>query len=347
MANNTPTMDTIAELTSVSKTTVHNALHNKKGVSAATRSKILQTAACLGYRPNLLARGLRLQHSHTIGLVLAGLNSEFFARVLAATEKAAIAADYHILPVSSDCLPDREREMVELLLCKAVDGIIVQPMHSEENREYYCQLASIGVNNVVFVDCHVHNVKVDMVSNDHRKGGYLAGRRLVEVGRKNIVFLTGLSLYRFNSSIQARLAGCNQALEQAGVPPATVVGPNVPDVIPQERFAYHAMRDYLEGGGQLDGLFACNDSLAYAAIKAMSEFGLQVPEDVSVVGHEDYSLSPYFYPPLTTIRQPMESIGQEAVRLIRYRVEKGHDSLPAQRVLLPPSLIVRQSCGGA
>lgn len=340
-------MEEIAQKLGVSKTTVHYALRNKGRVSDATRQRVLEIAAQLGYRPNLVARSLRAQNTDTLGVVVTSLTSSFHAHVLEGIESIAQQHKHTILLSCSYGIPQKERDLVEVLLEKAVDGLIIAPADPEENCTYYKRLMDEGIH-LVFVDRQVPGVNVDMVSTDNIMGGYLAAQHLVKLGRKKIVFVTTTSRSRRSTSVQGRLLGCNRALQEAGLEPATVIGPGELDTISEEQFAYNSMLHFLASGkNQFDGVFATHDGLAYGAIEALIESGKRVPEDVSVVGFDDQDPSAYYHPPLTTIRQPMREIGNEAARLLFRRFKEAETSLPRQQVSLEPNLIVRRSCGMA
>lgn len=339
-------METIAQKLGVSRTTVHRALTNTGGISAGTRRRVSQMAEELGYRPNLLARGLRLQCSGFIGVVVTVLTSSFYAHVLEGIESTVRQKGGSLLLACSYARPDAERELVELFLEKAIDGLIVLPSDPEANRDYFSGLAAEGIP-LVFVDRLMPGVDVDSVATDNLLGGYLAGCHLVQLGRKKIAFVATVSQERRTTSVQARLNGCNRALEESGREPATVLGPKVRDMLPEQRFAYEAVSEYLGSGGELDGVFAAHDGLAAGAMEALKEAGRQVPEEVAVVGFDDQDISAYLQPPLTTIRQPMRQIGEEACQLLFRRLAEDDGSPPRQRVSLKPTLIVRESCGGA
>jgi LacI family transcriptional regulator len=234
---------------------------------------------------------------------------------------------------------------VDLLLDKGVDGLIVAPADPEENRDHYLGLIDDGVS-LVFVDRSVPGLNVDSVSTDNILGGYLATRHLIEIGRKKVAFLTTNSRDRRSTSVQARLAGCQRALQEAGVELVATLGPNVSDSKPEEQFGFDAVKARLQASGrEFNALFAVHDGLAYGAVEALNEHGLSVPKDVSVVGYDDQDPSAYYHPPLTTIRQPMRQIGEEAARLL-FRRLRTKSQLPRQRVSLEPSLVVRQSTLG-
>jgi DNA-binding LacI/PurR family transcriptional regulator len=135
-------------------------------------------------------------------------------------------------------------------------------------------------------------------------------------------------------------------LREAGLGPATVLGTDSPDFAVHEQYGYDVMRDYLKhAAGRFDSVCAAHDGLAYGVIRALAEAGFRVPKDVAVVGFDDQDPSAYFQPPLTTVRQPMREIGMEAARLLFRRLSEPNMAATRQRIVLEPTLIVRESSG--
>lgn len=335
-------MSAIARRLGVSKTTVHYALRDTGRVSESVRKRILELVKEVGYRPNGLARGLRLRRTNTLGVVLGGLTSTFHAHVLEGIDALAQQQEYTMLLSCSNGLPDKEQRLIETLLEKGVDGLIVAPADPEANREYYQSLFSQGIR-LVFVDRDVPGLNIDVVSTDNQIGGYLVTRHLIEIGRKTLLFVTTTSRDRRSTSVCERFAGAERALHEAGLPPAVVVGPGCPDALVDEEFAYYAMRHHLKKRSKCDAVFAVHDGLAYGVIRALVEARLSVPGDVAVAGFDDQDPSAYFQPPLTTVRQPMNQIGVEAARLLFRRLTDKQTHWIKQRIALEPTLIVRRS----
>jgi LacI family transcriptional regulator len=335
-------MDAIARSIGVSKTTVHYALHNTGRISRPLRKRILDLATKLNYRPNLLARSLRSRRTATIGVVTVYLSSTYHAKVVEGIEDAARCAGRSILLACSYADPERERNAVQLLIDKGVDGLIVAPAASEANAEYYRQLVADGIA-IVFVDRRIPKLKVASVATDNVTAAHMVGEHLLRLGRRRFgIMLPALHGER-PTSVTGRVEGFNRALREAGIPPATEMGPETLDNTSEG--AYHAMQRVLaDKGAEFDAVFATNDVLAFGSIRALVERGLSVPGDIAVVGVDDHESAAFFQPALTTIRQPMREIGVEATRLLLRQIEEPESALP-QQILLEPTLIVRRSCG--
>ncbi len=339
-------MDMIAQLSGVSKTTVHRALHNTGRISPQTRQHILDVAEQLGYRPNRLARSLRAHQTATLGVIVTNISGSFYAYIVESIERAAQQNRYSILLACSYRDPDREHDLVELLLEKQVDGLILSTADPHANSDYYTLLLQQGVR-LVCIDRSLSGVEVDEVCTNHHRGGSLATHHLLSAGRRRIAFAAARPLKMSYSSSQSQLQGYEQALRETGAQQPIVLGQDMEDTPLLQEFGYRSILTYWRAGGRVDGVVATNDEIAYGIIHGLTEMGLQVPHDVGVVGFDDLDMSAYVHPPLTTIRQPMQQIGTEAVRLLLNQLKGTEHASIKQHVLLEPQLIVRQSCGAA
>ncbi len=336
----------IARELGVSTTTVHRALHHGAGVSERTRQQVLETAARLGYRPNRVAQGLRSRRTFSLGVVLTGISSSYYARILEGIEQAGAEQGYSILLASSQDDPAKEREHIELLLEKRVDGFIIAPADPSANRAYYEQLIAEEAH-VVFVGRHVPGVPISSVETDNVLGGYLAGRHLQQLGRRRVAVVTTIAPKRQYTYVSERMQGCARALAEAGAPSPVIIGEDNTEAMPLPEFAYLTTSQYVQKGGMMDGVFALNDDLAYGVISALVDLGLRVPEDVAVVGFNDESMSAFFRPSVTTVRSPLRQLGAEAVRLLIDQVLSASRAEPVRRILLEPALVIRHSCSGS
>jgi len=337
-------LEAIAKHLGVSKTTVHYALTNKGRVSQAVRERVLSAAAKMGYRPNLLARSLRTRQTHTIGVVLSSLTSSFHAHLLETIDQAAQENEYSILFACSYRDIAKELALVETLLHKGVDGLIVAPLGKEQERNHYHLLLESGAA-IVFVDRDIANSRVDSVAVDNFLGGRLAGDHLIQSKRRRLAFVTMMHGGQQSVTLLDRMSGFNYALQSAGLDSAAVLSADSQDQLTGESFGFHAVASAIRSKRfNFDGIFAANDNLAYGAIKALSEAGLRVPKNVAVVGFDDQDSSAFVSPPLTTVRQPVQSVGACAVDLIlkRIRTNQSIEREP-QRIKIEPVLVKRQS----
>lgn len=338
-------MDTIARQVGVSKTTVYRALHNTGRIHPLTREKILETARRLGYRPNLVARSLRTQRTATIGVVTVGLTGWFYAHILEGIDRVAYPKEHGVLVARSDGFPERERRVIEMLVDKRVDGLIVAPADPIENNDLFQQLIEMQIP-LMFIDRYAQGLPVSFVGTNNEEGGYIATKHLLNCGRRRIAFLSTASRERRATSVVQRFNGYLRALREVEGTEPLEIGPGTPDTLPEEQYAYNALTQFLEQGGTLDGVFAVNDDIAYGAMRAIQTHGLRIPQDVSVVGFDNQDTSAYVSPLLTTVAQPMTEIGEQAAQLLFEQIEQKGD-VPAKHVLLTPTLVIRESCGAS
>lgn len=336
-----PTSRDIAHEAGVSQSTVSRALRNSPLVRPETRQKIVDIAAQLNYRVDKHAAGLRSRRSRTIALLLfedptsddSQINP-FFLSMLGNITRAAASHDYDVL-VSFQQLSDHWHARYEA--SHRADGIILLG---------YGDYVSYGEKLQALADANAHFIiwgpMVDELPGhslacDNIGGAERATSHLIRLGRRKIAFLGGASEHC--PEFEQRHRGYRQALEAAGLqadPRLRVDADN------QENSGSLAATSLLESGRSFDGIFAASDLIAIGAMRCLQESGLRVPGDVGVVGFDDIPAASYVTPGLTTVHQDTVRAGELLVaNLIR--------SIAGEQVessLLPPKLVVRQSCGG-
>ncbi len=329
-----PTQYDVARLAGVSQVAVSKVLNNSPSIylPEETRRRILRAMDTVGYKPNVLARSLRMGKTHTLGLILPDSSNPFFAEIGKHIEARAFSLGYSLIICNTEGDPAREQFYSEVLYCKQVDGIIF--VSSGNQPDCLRSLLDYGLPLVV-VDRELPGCVVDVVMLDNFQGGYLAAQHLISLGHRKIACITGPS--NVNPSSE-RVSGFKTALEENGI------GFN------HGRLRQADLR--MESGWRLaydlfnqpdppTAIFACNDLMALGVLRAAAESGLRVPHDLSVVGFDNIALSSYTTPPLTTIAQPTDQISMRTIDLLMERI-KSKEKDPA-RELLPAALIVRAS----
>jgi len=335
----TPTMKRIAGQLGVSITTVSKVLNNHADISEATRARVLAKVKELGYQPNAVARSLTLRSTRTIGIVIPDLMHSFFVEIIAGLEKVASARGYGLLLCSSNEDARKERQELELLRQRQVDAIVLASANAEGNTDVLQRLSAIGIG-VVMIDRDDHpDVRCDRVLTDDLEVGRLATAHLAAQGRTAIAHIAGPPIVHAKRRADGYLA----ALRDAGIParPEWNVRAGFKD-----SDGYRAMKKLLTLRPKIDAVFAANDPAAIGAMKAIWEAGLRVPEDIAVVGAGDITFGDLLRVPLTTVSWSREEQGQQAAELILNRI--GPKPGPKfRRVIIPPMLVVRKSCGAA
>ena len=269
----------IAQMAGVSTTTVHDALYGRGRVNPGTQDKVKAIAKELNYRPNSLARALRLKRSGMLGVVIGNLFSHLFERMLPHIEQIAHAHGYHVFYASSGGNGKREREVIELLRGSGMEGVLLFPAAPKDNLDYYT--AILRELPMVMIEPPSGSMRgFDVVGTDNVAGGHAAASALLRAGRRRIAFYAPPVVHPEDWWARDRLDGCAQA---AGKWFAVLASRTAaPEAL--SRYAARPLDEYLAAGKRLDALVAANDDLAYQAIGELRGSGLQVPADVAVVG---------------------------------------------------------------
>ncbi|WP_435102499.1 LacI family DNA-binding transcriptional regulator [Arhodomonas sp. AD133] len=324
----------VAEAAGVSTTTVSHVINGTRRVSPATRERVRNAVARLGYRPDSIAQALKANRSRTIGMIVTSTNNPFFAGVIRGVEDGCFARGYSLVLCNADDVDDKQLAYLQTLRDKRIDGLVV--MTSRNGPRFLDTLRDAYRVPTVFMDA-APGAEEDtaVVNDDSRAGGRIGIEFLVGRGFRDIAVLTGP---HDHPRSRERLAGAEAALAEAGV------------ALPDERVlatdllmasGHRAMTHLLGSAGRPEAVFAFNDLAAIGAIRAAADQGLAVPTDISVIGYDDVEISRYLTPALTTVRQPIPALGQTAATVLLDRLDKG-TPLPAQ-TRLAPELVIRDS----
>lgn len=312
-----------------------SAVINKTGRVSATLSRRVEAAIHkLNYRPNLLARSLAKQQTHTLGMVVTDIANPFFPAIVRAAEDAAQKAGYSVLLCNSDDKQDKEAVYLELLLSKRVDGIILNKTPASLSIAQRRMLEEAKVPIVLLMRT-CPGLKTDVVQTDDRRGAIDAVSHLARIGHKRIGFVSG-PLHVSNA--RARRLGYRKALEANGL-----------EYLPDLAFEgdYRIESGHRAGLALLphrpDAVLVTNYLMTVGFMSAADEIGMRCPEDFGLVSFDDYPWLGCFRPRLTTIELPKYELGENAVRLLLERIQakRTHPVV----VTLQPQLRVRESCG--
>jgi LacI family transcriptional regulator len=331
-----PTMRDVAEKAGVSLTTVSHVINRTRFVSDDVTGRVQSAMEELNYRPNELARSLRRGQTNTLGLILPDSANPYFAEIGHAIEATSSSLGYNVILCNTHGAEDREEHYINVLRNKQVDGILFVATGDQANSIS----ETLGENfPILLVDRELVGVRTDVITVDNHRGGLLATRHLLELGHRRIACISGPSRLRPSAE---RIHGYTQALEEAGLsfdPELLRTG----DFHPNS--GYQAALELLRLDDPPTAIFTCNDLMAIGVIRAASEQGRPVPDDLALVAFDDIELASYTIPPLTTISQPIDAMGETAARMLIERIE--HDGLHTpSRLQLPVELVVRGSSGG-
>jgi DNA-binding LacI/PurR family transcriptional regulator len=329
------TIAEVARAADVSPQTVSRVINERPDVSPETRQRVQQIIDRLGYQPSAIARSLASRRTRTLGLITADFSDYFFTQVIAGAEVEARRHGYFFMLGSTERNPQDEPEYIRLLTERHVAGILFARPSTEPDNRHLLSVLRDGIP-VVTTAYYIPGANLTVVDVDNVDGAQQATHYLMECGRRQIAMITGPATWK---SVHDRTKGYGLVLEAARV----AVDPGL---IAEGDWSYdsgyRAMQTLLARGVSFSGLFAQNDQMAIAAIRALREAGRRVPDDVAVVGYDDIPAAEYCDPPLTTIGQPMQEVGKEATRLLIQAIEE--PGVTQGEVLLKAELILRCSC---
>ena len=323
MSKRDATLHDVARQVGVSPRTVSRVVNGEGGFSTATEARVRAAIDELGYRPNLLARGLIRGRSGTIALVGPTMTDPFFPELAEGVQRAAGDHDLTLFMASSAANRDKQRHMLETLGSYAVDGTIVFPV--DETDDQLAALAASGLR-LVTIDRGQGVPGAPNIRSDIQDGARRATQHLADRGCEHIAFLDGS-----HPPAGRRLRGFQSVVGKSGTTARTD---------PTAEGGMRAMSRILDLAPDVDGVFAYNDLMAIGALRVLAERGLRVPDDIAVVGFDDISVSAMLHPALTTVRLDRPRIGREAVDQI-VAMTNGESVVP--ETLIPVELIVRES----
>jgi len=339
-ANRRPTIKQVAKATGVSTQTVSRVINDRPDVARETRERVLKTIDELGYRPSALARSLIQQRSYTLGVVTAGLRYIGPSRTLSGITAAAEEAGYSLLLKelshfdADDIVP-----IFHALLSRHVDGIIWAVPEVGENRNWISTPPIDPKAPIVYVTMEPKE-NIPAVSVDNYLGGRMAMSHLLEQGYRNIGHISGPMDWW---EARQRMLAWKDALSESGM---EVRDEHWAEGDWSSASGVQGIERLLEQYPNMDAIFVGNDQMALGVMQVAYQKGLRIPKDLGIVGFDDIPESAFFSPPLTTIEQDQYAMGKVALEEMITIIEsgwKGLDTVESKSVILPPTLVVRQS----
>ncbi|MBS1799351.1 MAG: LacI family DNA-binding transcriptional regulator [Acidobacteria bacterium] len=325
----------LAEYLGLSPATISLVLNNAAGVEAIsepTRRRVLQAAKDFGYRPSYLGRVLRSRRTFSIGVLVPQLNDGYCAEILEGIEEVLMEEGYVSLIVSHRRRRDLIEEYPRLLQDRSVEGFILI-----DTPIVYPEPWTVPV---VAVSGHQNAKNLTNIVLDQKRAAMLALDHLQKLGHSQIAFMRGAS---YSADADRRWLSFREAAKTLGLKFDPALTIDIPLHVSSPEVGYGPMRDLLLTKKRFTAIVAFNDHAAIGAIRALHEFGVKVPEDVSVIGFDDIKSAAYHRPSLTTIRQPLREIGKTAVTTLLGRIT---NQAPAkQEILMYPELVIRESTG--
>lgn len=331
----TPTLEEVAQIAGVSRSTVSRVINNHPNVRAETRERVWQAIQECGYQPHAVARSLVTNRTRIVGMVIPEtvttlFTDPFFPLLLQGATEACNTHHYQLLLSLFNDPAGQEKTYQRVMRSGYVDGVIVASASLQDP-----VIPSLLRDGIPFVSVGRHpDEQINYVDVDNVNGARMAVEHLIQLGHRRIGTITGpLDM----TSGQDRLQGYRQALAAHNLP------------IEEELIVEG---DFREGGGVTgmqrllsaspSAVFVASDIMALGALKALREENLRVPQDISLVGFDDIPLASALEPPLTTVRQPVRRMGTLAVEMLLDLIE--HPGAGPRRIVLPTQLVIRKSC---
>lgn len=335
MANET--LITIANRTGYSTSTISRVLSGqseKYRISAKTVEIIKSEAKKCNYTPSLLAKGLRTNKTHTIGLLIPTLENPYFAHMATAIISEAKSYGFTMILVSSMENATNEADGLHLLMSRRVDGIIAVP--SGVNSKDFEKIKEQNVP-IILIDRYFEDSDLSYVCTNNYQGALDATKHLIENGHRNIVCIQGPS---FQTPIIERVRGFNDAMNESGLNDcAKIVGEDF-----SIQNGYLETKMLLCSQSKPTAIFALSNTILLGAIKAIRESNLKIPEDISVISFDNNVFLDYIDPPISRVSQPVQEIGSLALKLVVQQINNASaQSQPKLQIQLPPKLILCNS----
>jgi DNA-binding LacI/PurR family transcriptional regulator len=326
----------IAKHLNVAESTVSRALSDHPRISKSTKKKVTATAKKLNYRPNLIAKSLKLKSTNTIGLIIGDITNPFYPDIVKSAEDIAHKNNFNIILCNSDYDPDKEIQYLNILMGKRVDGMLITPLGDTPLIQRTLQQNSVPF---VFIDCKPNSKNgVNCVFADLEFGAYTAIKYLIELGHTQISLINGP---KTNSPCQQLESGFIRAMDELGI---KINRNYLRECNLKLEGGYNAMKDLLKHNRfklPTAALFI-SDKTAIGAYEAIEEVGMHIPEDISIIGYDDIPEAKHISPSLTTISQPKSELGEKAINLLLKELKNkspgGHQS-----IRLLPEMVIRNS----
>lgn len=334
------TLKDIAKRTGLSTTSVSLVLNGKPcSIPKKTKNLILRTAKEMNYRPNQLAVGLTKKRTKTIGLIVSDISNVFFGILAKGVEDECRVNGWTVILCNTNDKHERDIEYIKVLADKGVDGIVFDMSGDSdiEKAKESCNLMDSLRVPFVMIDRYIENINCCSVAVDHYTGGLIATKHLLSLNRKRIGCITGpKSLLGSNN----RLKGYIDAIKLLSVnyDPKLIYEGDYTIESGIKAAEYFIDKD-------IEAVFAFNDLMAYGAYYQLKKNNVSVPDEVSIVGYDDVFMSKFLGISLTSVKQPVYEMGQEAARQLFYQINQKdveHEELK-KRILFKPTLSIRDS----
>lgn len=332
------TIKDVAQALGISKSTVSRALIDHSDVKPETKRLVLEMARKMNYKPNPYAQNLIRRRSKVIGVVVPEFVNSFFPRIIIQIQKVFEKEGFNVLITQSDESAETELKNLRLLESSMVEGIILSVAENDKNNEHYRRLIDNGIP-IVFFNRPSNEVEASKVVIDDFRMAFFAVEHILYANgtkRERPLHLMGPNGI-FNST--TRYQGYKRALSKHGIDPTPETCVQCRDIT--RECGFETMNAVLDGGRIPDAVFCFNDQLAIGALRAIKKRGYRIPEQIAVMGFSESQSALLTEPPLSSVAQPLDLIGETAANLL---LEKINDpEAPERTVVLDARINIRES----
>ncbi|MFB0518938.1 MAG: LacI family DNA-binding transcriptional regulator [Acidobacteriota bacterium] len=329
----------VAKRAGVSIATVSRVLNRRGNVKKSTEEKVLKAIRELNYIPSFPARYLKTKRTLTIGMIVPDITNPFFPIAFRGAESVVKQEDYTIILCNTFEDEYEEMRYLSILEAKKVDGILLIKAPPRSGSEQYMQKLNNFPVPIVYVDRLPKLQNIPAVVADNIGGGYAATTHLIKLGHRKIAIITvqyHLTVHR------ERLQGYVNALREHNIPINRLYIKKGASTIEEGISLGHSL---INMKNRPTAMFVTNHKMTIGLMRALEMAGLQCPEDISIVGYDDFDWENVFHPRLTVVAQPTYQMGQTAARLLIKILRDRTDSMHHKRVVLSTELKIRESCG--
>lgn len=332
-ANGNPTMNDVAKEAGVSVATVSRVINGADGVSSKLEKKVNRAMKKLHYHPSSVARSFKIQQTMLVGVIVPLIDHPFYSRLAMAIEQKLFQHDYRAIICNSEEDESRERAYIEMLLRQRVDGFIINS--AVMSTSYFHELEELRIPYVL-IDRDLPEAECSKVFGDNSQGGYIGMEHLIQLGHKRIG-VVGAPAH--TEPIARRIRGTREALADYAMdayPELLVTGDN-------QLFdmGYDSAKQLMSLDNPPTAIFALTDVTAVGVMHAVTERGLRIPDDISVLGYDNIPIASYMIPQLTTVEQPIIQMGETAVELLFNHMNQPDH--PIEKAVLTTQLIIRNT----
>lgn len=328
------TIKDVAKLAGVSTTTVSHVINKTRFVAEETTKAVWNAVAELNYSPSAVARSLKVNTTKSIGMIITTSEAPYFAEIVLAVEEYCYQKGYSLFLCNTKNDPEKIQNHLDMLVKKRVDGILVMCSEYTQNS---LELFNGTKVPMVVMDWGPNDNQNDRIIDHGFEGGYMATRHLIDNGHRDIAIIAG---DLFKTISKARFDGYVKAMTEAGL---LIRDEWITENDFEPEAGYESMNQILRQAKLPTAVVCACDTVALGAISAITEKGLHVPQDISVIGYDNIHNSRFYAPPLTTIHQSKARLGRAALDILLERISNEGKPHEPKMLEFYPELVIRQS----